>query len=137
MVFSCRREHHFHVCMFKIAFSPAGHWKPTGVNNHWGNNNKETNHMWRPLPGEKPLGKPKLNKPSVETNGGQKPLGNQKNKKKQNVETNGGQKPLGNPKKTKKTKCGDLWGSKTIGKSKKNKKNKMWRPMGVKNHWEI
>ena len=34
----------------------------------------------------------------------------QKNKKEQNVETNGGEKPLGNPKKQKKSKCEDQWG---------------------------
>ena len=53
-----------------------------------------------------------------------------KTTKKQNVETNGGEKPLGNQKKTKETKCGDQWGGKTIGKSKK-KKNKMWRTMAL------
>ena len=58
----------------------------------------------------KPLGKQK--KQNVDTNGGEKPLGNPK----KNVETNGGEKPLGNQKKT---------------------KNKMWRPMGVKSHWVI
>ena len=76
----------------------------------------------------------------MDTNGGEKPLGNpkkqknpkcgdqwelenhweiQKNKKKTNVDTNGGEKPLGNPKKTKKNKCGHQWGRKTIGKYKK------------------
>ena len=64
--------------MFKIVFSPAGHWKQMGVKNNWGNNNKQTTHMWRPLWDEQPLGKPKLNKPNVETNGGEKPLGNPK-----------------------------------------------------------
>ena len=96
----------------------------------------------------------KANKPDVETTGGEKPLGKQKNNKKtkmwrpmgvkshwgnkkninnnmwipmgiekpfgkqkeQNVETNGVEKPLGHQKK---------------------QKNKMWRPIGVKNHWEI
>ena len=80
-------------------------WRPMEVKNHW-----------------------EIQKKNVETNGGEKPLGNQKktkNKmwrpmgvknhweikktiKKQNVETNGGEKPLGNQKKQKK-KCGDLW----------------------------
>ena len=63
-----------------------------------------------------------------------KPLGKQK---KQNVETNGGEKPLGNPKKNRKNKMWRPMGVKNHWEIKKNKKNKMWRPMGVKSHWGI
>ena len=50
-----------------------------GIGNHWENKKTRCGHQW----GLKTIGT------------------SQKNKKEQNVETNGGEKPLGNQKKTK------------------------------------
>ena len=74
-------------------------WRPLGVKNHWENKKQQENQ-------------------DVETNGGEKPLGKQKNNNNKMWIPMGIKKPLGNPKKNK---CGDQWGCKAIGKSQKLK----------------
>ena len=90
MVFSCRRKHLFHDCMFNMLFSLAGHWKPMVVKNPWGNKeNKQTKcgDQWE-LENHWEIQKTKNNKMWT-------PMGVknhweiQKKQKKQNVETYG------------------------------------------------